>query len=87
MEVKTGLRVPTIDDAVTDHKPESDYKDWAEGNTRVLVYTDAPELYPRDRYAEDKEDARYLAGLIGRVLEVNEVPHRWFIRVPRTRSV
>lgn len=78
------MTIPTIDD--TDPPKDTDYKDWRAEDTQVLVYTDDLELYPHDRQALDLEDARTQAALIGRILEVNDVPHRWFIRVPRVRS-
>jgi hypothetical protein len=76
---------PTIDDVVKDAAPSVDYQDWTSETTRVLVFTDDAELYPKDRLAADLDDARAQAALVGRILEVNEVPHRWFIRVPRVR--
>jgi hypothetical protein len=80
--------IPTIDQADSDVPPTASYRDWRPEDTKVVTYTNAPELYPRDRFAPTLAVARGDCGVtFGRILEVNAVPGRWFFRVMKQRPV
>jgi hypothetical protein len=73
--------VPTIDD---ERPGEVEYRDWTPAQTRIVVYTSEPLLWPFDIPAADGEAARaHCEAHHGRVLEYNEVPGRFFCRVLR----
>lgn len=77
-------RVPNLDLADADAPPPATYRDWRLEDTRVVTFTNTPEKYPRDTYAESISKARAQCELVhGRILETNAVPGRWFFRVRR----
>lgn len=66
--------------------PQTDYRDWKHEDTKVVVYTTNPDLYPKDRPATSSAAARAeCQAIYGRILETNSVPHRYFFRVWRVR--
>jgi hypothetical protein len=84
-QAEAANRVPTIDDP-DDAPPPADYRDWRAEDTRVVTYTNDPDIFTRDRPAWTMEEARTKCQAeFGRILEVNSVPGRWFFRVFRVR--
>lgn len=72
--------VPTLDQ----EEPLATYPDWKREDTQVITCRIGNDAYPGVRYESRDEALAATKLLYGRVLEVNAVPGRLFIRVPRT---